>query len=204
MKTRLGIVWTFHDWKPGKNCHLETLLCPGCGHLQTATVPHTKPEPYRLHRCGHCGCLIGWERWRVFEGNPAAIFHQNQKPEAMQNIGCEHPNPVTYRASNGITKGCTDCGQLLGGIWDGQPFGCPVDPSECVEFPTDAPGIEGQAVGDTGAAPAAPSAVSIGAAPVGCFVCADLRENGDWKTAATCAACDPPRPKAAGMQTSLF
>lgn len=64
--SKIGILWNDPArWVVGKNCHLETIVCPGCGGIEAATVLHTAPEFLRLHRCGGCGKLIGSDRWRL-------------------------------------------------------------------------------------------------------------------------------------------
>lgn len=66
MSSKLGILWKDPArWVVGKNCHLETIACPDCGSIETATVLHTVPEFCRMHQCDGCGKYIGKFRWRL-------------------------------------------------------------------------------------------------------------------------------------------
>jgi hypothetical protein len=66
MSSKLGILWKDPAlWVVGKNCHLETIVCPDCGSIETATVLHTHPEFCRMHQCDVCKKYIGQFRWRL-------------------------------------------------------------------------------------------------------------------------------------------
>ncbi len=125
---KIGILWSDPAlWVIGKTCHLETIVCPNCGSLETAYVLHChlngKPCFHRMHQCDQCGKYIGPFRWKLaappadVPGEAATlpgIKGEGQSGASEQNAApvVAPPGTATTPANVAPGAGCFVCQEM--------------------------------------------------------------------------------------------